>query len=176
MPKLLQIALWLLTCLCASQTLEAVVGSTADAPEFSVTSGVGDLSATGAKAGITRGFDAKPQRATERRERKTARVSKGHGVPRDESDKRLMSVGSLVLGVLGVAFLFFIGPLGVFALGLSLIASVLAVVFGFTSMRRRREGYLVNRGMAIAGTILGFVGIAALALLALVIIALAAAF
>lgn len=60
-----------------------------------------------------------------------------------------LAVASMVLGILWV---FWIG-------------SILAVIFGHVSLRRiNRDQVLYGKGMAIAGLILGYIGVATLAL------------
>ena len=68
-----------------------------------------------------------------------------------------MSVASLVLGLLGMTFLFFFG-------------SVLAVIFGHVALNqiKRSEGELGGRGMALSGLIMGYV-IIGVVLIALVV-------
>ncbi|MFI6640104.1 DUF4190 domain-containing protein [Streptomyces sp. NPDC050504] len=65
-----------------------------------------------------------------------------------------MGVTALVLGitgsVLGILVIFF---------WLSWIPALLAVVFGFIGLSQAKKGLATNRGMALAGTILGGVGL-----------------
>jgi hypothetical protein len=63
-----------------------------------------------------------------------------------------LAIASMVLGIVWVLW----------------IGSILAVIFGHTSLRRiKREGK-AGRGMAIAGLVLGYIGVGTLTLLVLV--------
>jgi hypothetical protein len=67
-----------------------------------------------------------------------------------------MAIASLVLGTL---WLYWIG-------------SVLAVVFGHVGLRQiKRDPYQGGRGMAVAGLVLGYLGVAMLALTVLFLVA-----
>jgi hypothetical protein len=64
-----------------------------------------------------------------------------------------MAIASLVLGLV---WLYGIG-------------SILALVFGYVALRQIRESGQGGRGMAIAGTVLGWIGIASLVLIIIAI-------
>ena len=58
-----------------------------------------------------------------------------------------MGIAALVLGIIGV-------------LGCcSFILPVLAIIFGWLGMQRAQAGLATNKGMAMAGLILGIVGV-----------------
>lgn len=62
-----------------------------------------------------------------------------------------LGVASLVLGILSI-------PAGLFVIGI--VLGILAVVFGFVGRSRVKRGEADNGGVALAGIITGFVGIA----------------
>jgi uncharacterized membrane protein len=72
-----------------------------------------------------------------------------------------MGTASLVLGILGVVLFFF--PY------VSVILSVLAIIFGSIGIKRANRGEASNKGMATAGLVLGIVG-AVIALILLIAI------
>ncbi|MEV5597450.1 DUF4190 domain-containing protein [Streptomyces sp. NPDC052496] len=65
-----------------------------------------------------------------------------------------MAVTALVLGVLGVVL-----GLVVFLFWMSWLPALLAVVFGFVGLSQVRKGRARGRGMALAGVILGGIGL-----------------
>jgi hypothetical protein len=72
-----------------------------------------------------------------------------------------MAVTALVLGVIQfVGWIIFLLP--------GLLAAILAIVFGFVSMKQMRRSGESGRGLAIAGVILGFLGILVVGILAAV--------
>lgn len=64
-----------------------------------------------------------------------------------------MGTASLVLGIIGVVLFFAIWP--------PVILGVLAVIFGAVGLGRAKRGVATNRGVALAGLILGIVAIVA---------------
>lgn len=70
-----------------------------------------------------------------------------------------LAIASLVLGI---AWLFWLG-------------SILAVVFGHIALKQANEGKVTGRGLAIAGLVLGWIGVGTLSLWILLIIIGAAA-
>ncbi|MGW1512651.1 DUF4190 domain-containing protein [Streptomyces sp. NPDC002394] len=62
-----------------------------------------------------------------------------------------MGIASLVLGI--------IAAVGFCLYGLNIILGILALVFGVIGMKKAGRGEATNRGMALAGVILGAVGI-----------------
>ena len=60
-------------------------------------------------------------------------------------------VTALVLGIVGLPMMF--------ACGGGIIASILALIFGWLGLKRAQSGAATNKGMAIAGLVLGVVGI-----------------
>ena len=72
-----------------------------------------------------------------------------------------MAVTALVLGVIQfVGWIIFLLP--------GLLAAILAIVLGFVSMKQMRRSGESGRGLAIAGVILGFLGILVVGILAAV--------
>ena len=69
-----------------------------------------------------------------------------------------MSIASMVLGILWVYW----------------IGSILALIFGYVALKQIRERNESGRGMAIAGVVLGWVGLGTLAIFIIVIIVSAA--
>ena len=60
-------------------------------------------------------------------------------------------VTALVLGIVGLPFMF--------ACGGGIIASVLTLIFGWLGLKRAQAGVATNKGMAVAGLVLGVIGI-----------------
>ncbi|GAA3489790.1 DUF4190 domain-containing protein [Streptomyces cremeus] len=71
-----------------------------------------------------------------------------------ESPQNGMGITAVVLGLAGCG----LGVL-VFLFWMSWLPSLLAVVFGFVGLAKVRKGAATNKGLTLAGTILGFVGI-----------------
>jgi hypothetical protein len=71
-----------------------------------------------------------------------------------------LSIASLVLGICGLLFLWVIGP-------------ILAVIFGHVGLKQIRTRNENGRGMAIAGIVMGWIGVA-VSILFIVVIILAA--
>lgn len=61
-----------------------------------------------------------------------------------------MGVTSMVLGIIAVA--------GFCMYGLGIVLGVLALIFGIIGMKKANRGEATNRGMAIAGVVLGAIG------------------
>lgn len=74
------------------------------------------------------------------------------------------AVASLVLSICGIVFL------------LPLIGSILGIVFGHLSLSQLNESEQQGRGMAIAGLVLGYLGVAATAVMIIAVIVLVASF
>jgi hypothetical protein len=68
-----------------------------------------------------------------------------------------MGTAALVLGILAVVFCW--------AYWVGVVLGVLAIVFGGVGLARAKSGIATNRSAALAGLILGIVGIAAFFLL-----------
>jgi hypothetical protein len=64
-----------------------------------------------------------------------------------------MAIASMVLGILWVYW----------------IGSILAIVFGFVALNQIKQRQQAGRGMAIAGLILGFIGLATLVLVIILV-------
>ena len=62
-----------------------------------------------------------------------------------------MGITALVVGIVGLP--------GMFACGSGIILSVLAVIFGALGLKKANAGQATNKGMAMAGLILGVLGI-----------------
>ncbi len=75
----------------------------------------------------------------------------GYGAPMPAAPKNGLGIAALILGLLSLPAVFSV--VGGFALGL------LAVILGFVGHRRARSGEATNGGMAIAGVVLGILGI-----------------
>ncbi|MEV0260555.1 DUF4190 domain-containing protein [Streptomyces sp. NPDC050617] len=69
-------------------------------------------------------------------------------------DRNAMGVASLVLGLAGVAL-----GLAVVLFWMSWLPALLAVIFGFIGLSHARKGLATNKGMALAGVILGGAGL-----------------
>ena len=107
-------------------------------------------------SGTRSGLSRREKRVTRRRARITKRIYRYHDrqqpkgrPPRKGGRGSGLAVASLVLGIVGVLTLGY------------LIPSILAVIFGAISLKRYREGYHDRKKMALAGLILGIVGVAA---------------
>lgn len=61
-----------------------------------------------------------------------------------------MGVTSMVLGIIAVA--------GFCMYGLGIILGILALIFGIIGMKKANRGEATNRGMALAGVVLGSIG------------------
>ncbi len=75
----------------------------------------------------------------------------GYGAPMPAAPKNGLGIAALILGLLSLPAVFSV--VGGFALG------ILAVILGFVGYRRARSGAATNGGMAIAGVVLGILGI-----------------
>ncbi|MEU3747394.1 MULTISPECIES: DUF4190 domain-containing protein [Streptomyces] len=62
-----------------------------------------------------------------------------------------MGIASMVLGIIAVA--------GFCMYGLGVVLGILALIFGIIGMKKAGRGEATNRGMALAGVILGSIGI-----------------
>jgi uncharacterized membrane protein len=71
--------------------------------------------------------------------------------PQREAPVSGMAVASLVLGLIG-AGLFFVPGLGI-------VSSILAIIFGFVGISQTSRKVRRGQGMAIAGVILGGIGL-----------------
>ena len=70
-------------------------------------------------------------------------------------------IAALVLGILGLILTLCFSPF--------IILSVLAIIFGALGIRDAKAGNATNRGMSIAGLVMGLVAIAVFVALALVV-------
>jgi hypothetical protein len=64
------------------------------------------------------------------------------------SSKNSWAVASLILSIVGMTILLFTG-----------VCSVLGVIFGHLGLKAAKDGLATNRGMAIGGLIVGYVGL-----------------
>lgn len=83
----------------------------------------------------------------QRGERMTSENNSGSAVVQQNG----FGITSLVTGIVGLPFMF--------ACGSGIILSVIAIVFGALGMKKAKEGQ-ASRGMAVAGLVLGIVGVA----------------
>ncbi|MFC8508224.1 DUF4190 domain-containing protein [Streptomyces sp. NPDC057411] len=75
----------------------------------------------------------------------------GYGQPGwQQSPSNGMGVTSMVLGIIAVA--------GFCMYGLGIVLGILALVFGIIGLKKANRGEATNRGMAIAGVVLGSIG------------------
>ncbi|MEU6932219.1 DUF4190 domain-containing protein [Streptomyces sp. NPDC046385] len=76
----------------------------------------------------------------------------GYGQPGwQQSPSNGMGTTAMVLGIIAVA--------GFCMYGLGIVLGVLALIFGIIGMKKANRGEATNRGMALAGVILGSIGI-----------------
>lgn len=109
-------------------------------------------------------------RAEQRLER---RVRRKLGV--DDDNREGLAIASFALGIAGLIIL-----IGGIAIGtgfafVGLAPSILAIVLGAIALRRHKEGYVVNRGLATSGLVLGIIGAVLMILLGVIVLAIAAA-
>jgi len=80
---------------------------------------------------------------------------------RSEQRTSRMAVASLITGITGILSI----PLAFFAI--PEILSVLAIIFGAVGMKRSRRTGVKDHGMAVAGLVLGIIGLILLVVLAM---------
>ncbi|MGN6472569.1 MAG: DUF4190 domain-containing protein [Mycobacteriales bacterium] len=79
----------------------------------------------------------------------------GYGPPPQRPGTNGMAIASMVLGILWIYW----------------IGSILALIFGYIARRQIRERGEGGGGMAIAGIVLGWIGVGALVLVVIVLVA-----
>lgn len=160
--------------LLSIQTLQAVVGSTGSRDSVTMVASAGGEGrfALTTRHAVSKGRLLHKVRSILGKHTDDGATVAYRRAPKDELDRRGMSQASLALGVLSVGLLVTGFLTGGLTLLPSIVCGILAIVFGAISLRRHRQGYLVNRGMALAGLITGIASVAFLVLVvALVIIA-----
>ena len=90
----------------------------------------------------------------------------------NSGQKNGLGVAALILGIISLVggFLPFLAALllGIWP-PLAAIGSILAIIFGFLGLKRVKNGEASNRGMALAGMLLGIAGIVITFVVAVVI-------